>query len=301
VPSPDPTSSDDGADPTSDTDLRDEVHLQLAQFLGPGGVFEDPRYNFDTDVTNAVARIYLDSQADVARGGAMAVVTAGPPGAGKSTSVEQVEDLDTYRRVDADEIKDLLLELLAKAGELDFLTAVPLVDGRPLMRRELAGWVHPASTSVWNRVVRASMRRRENIVIEGTLKYGPLAEEYDTALRRFRYDSLHIIDVEVDEALAIESARQRWWYGRRTDPLGGRFMLDEWVHEAFLDATHSKCAVTADELWDRTWQDFDVVYERVTRTGDGETTALRRQSQKGFVVGDIFPPAAPGQASARPR
>ena len=293
MPSPDPTPFDDSGDSTADTELRDEVYLQLAQFLGPGGPYENPRYNFDTDVINAVARLYLDSQADVARGGAMAVVTAGPPGAGKSTSVEHVEDLDTYRRVDADEIKDLLLELLAKAGELDFLAAVSLVDGRPIMRRELAGWVHGASTSVWNRVVRASMRRRENIVIEGTLKYRPLAQEYDTALRRFRYDSLHIIDVEVDEALAIESARQRWWNRRCTDPLGGRFMLDEWVHEAFLDATHSKCAVTADELWDRTWQDFDVVHERVTRNGEHETTALRRQSRKGFVVGDIFPPADP--------
>lgn len=293
MPSPDPTPSD----PVLDSTLRDEVHLQLAQFLGPDGDLATPpgltAEVLDTDAVNAVARAYMDSQPNVAQGGALAVVTAGPPGAGKSTWVEKVEGFETYRRIDSDEIKDLLLAELAATGLLDHALSHTLLDGRQILRRELAGWVHNASTTAWNRVIRASMRRRENLIIEGTLKWEPLAEQYDADLRRFRYESLHIIDVEVDESMAIESARQRWWRGRCTDPLGGRFMLDESVDEAFLDPTHSKCAVNADELWDRTWQDFDVVHERVTRHDDGEATALRRRSSKGMVIGDVFPPSDP--------
>src|SRR4051794_32430873 len=58
-------------------------------------------------VLKEIREQYLGRQHDVAHEGACAVVTAGPPAAGKSTFVETLGV--GFRRVDADLIKDLLI------------------------------------------------------------------------------------------------------------------------------------------------------------------------------------------------
>lgn len=52
---------------------------------------------------------------------------------------------DGWRRLDADVVKDYLLQDLLTSGEVDDVLVVPLADGRTVMPRELAGLVHTPS------------------------------------------------------------------------------------------------------------------------------------------------------------
>ncbi|MDH2413948.1 zeta toxin family protein [Nocardioides sp. CER19] len=268
---------------------RDEVHAQLTDLLAPGGrLHHSTGITFDQDVLDNVTERYLAQQGDVARGGAMAVVTAGPPGAGKSF---RTEHLVGYRRIDADEIKDLLLEHALALGLLDDATGILLSDMGPVSPRELSGRVHKGSTDVAEAVRFHAMARKENVLIAGTLQWDGLPRQYAGDLFDFDYERLRIVDVEVPLSVAIERARQRWWHDRHTEPLGGRFMSDEAVKSYFDDPSPvSRCQAHADELWDRTWEALDVVQERVEMTDVGATeTTYTRRSEDGEIVEDEFP------------
>jgi hypothetical protein len=52
---------------------------------------------------------------------------------------------DGWRRLDADVVKDYLLQDLLTSGEVDDVLVVPLADGRTVMPRELAGLVRTPS------------------------------------------------------------------------------------------------------------------------------------------------------------
>jgi adenylate kinase family enzyme len=219
----------------------------------------------------------------------MAIVTAGPPAAGKTTWVDKIPDRDSYRRIDADEIKDLLLEEAGRAGLLDDAKGITLSDGLPVLPRELSAQVHKPSTTVADLVRREAMRRRENVLIEGTLAYPPLAERYAAELFDGDYERLHIVDVEVPLDVAIEGAAQRWWEGRHSHVLGGRFMNESTVATFYDKPTRSKCAATADALWDLTWEVLDVEEKRIERSADDTEVTYERRSAAGMIYGHLFP------------
>lgn len=174
---------------------------------------------------------YLSDSADVGKDGLAAIVTAGPPGAGKSTRLNEVEnDLAGYRRLDADRIKDLLLEQAIKDGIFQKLLEMELPDGRPILPNELAVLVHRESSDLHNRLVERSMQQKVNIIVEGTLSWEELPNRYLGWLASQEYRKLRIIDVEVDLDTAKKQAGDRWWEGRQdyfldreNAPLGGRF------------------------------------------------------------------------------
>ena len=102
-----------------------------------------------------------------------AVITAGPPGAGKTTTIDQhgaaeLGDLSRYRRVDPDSVKDLLLNRAIADGIYEAMLRDHLADGRPLMARELSGLVHEEAVRLAREMRRQCMSRGESLIIEGS-------------------------------------------------------------------------------------------------------------------------------------
>jgi len=89
---------------------------------------------------------YLARQPNVVMEGRAALLTAGVPGAGKSRAVERLGVVDEgWRRLDADVVKDYLIEDLVAAGRHEDLLGELLADGYPIMPAELATLVHEES------------------------------------------------------------------------------------------------------------------------------------------------------------
>lgn len=210
--------------------LRNKVHAQLTalhdggQLAAPGEVQD----YLDDHLIEQVAWEYRAQKPDAPTDGHAAIITAGVPGAGKSVALNAMAV--GYRRIDPDEIKDMLLAQLAVAGLLEGRYQHLLEDAMPVSPSELSLWVHCASTDAADRVRAVSLQSGENFVMEGTLSWPPLLDSYVDELALGDYERLTILDVEVPRTVAIEQSKQRWWAGRHTGrtlygvDLGGRFI-----------------------------------------------------------------------------
>ncbi|KQU32808.1 MULTISPECIES: zeta toxin family protein [Nocardiaceae] len=224
----------------NDSDLlREEVAQQLAALCAQGGLLHTDapgntaeRYRFDSRnrgrFLRSVRKRYLGLQ-DPPREGRSAIVTAGVPGAGKSTVLaERIPDLGHYRVLDADIVKVYLVEQALADGIYDDLLGRSLADGHNVAPMELAALVHRESTAVIEGIRRHCLRRRENIVIEGTLSYPGYEQTVFDQLADSDYTQLQVLGLEVTAETAHRQATSRWWSGReqwkRGDhDLGGRF------------------------------------------------------------------------------
>lgn len=164
-------------------DLRGQVARQLTDLSAPGAPLH-------RDSDQSTARLYrrgdigrarfqkdtIDwylSQANPRLGGRTAIVTAGPPGAGKSALLKtRIADLDEYRVIDADIIKDHLIRQAIADGIYDHLLAMaPLADGHGLAPRELSALVHVESVRLAEAIRETCTSLKENVVIEGTITW----------------------------------------------------------------------------------------------------------------------------------
>ncbi|MGV9747951.1 zeta toxin family protein [Rhodococcus zopfii] len=144
---------------------------------------------------------YLDSTPMPPREGRSALITAGPPGAGKSTLLSrQIADLQDYRRLDADEVKDHLIRQAVTDGIYGDLLERPLADGHPIAPRELAALVHHESTALIDQIRRICTDRQENVLIEGTLRWPDHGQHLLAELAAADYTSVRVIGVEVPRA-----------------------------------------------------------------------------------------------------
>lgn len=251
---------------------RDRVAAELDQYLQAAG-FADP---WSDDAGSSTRWLYTDDgvlytadrleyhatliEAELAsrtgvsaRGSLGIVVTAGPPGAGKSTALAGEPALKTYRDVDADSFKDaLLIETLAtnRNALLNHLMHI-LGDEKPIALRELATYVHAESTTIANRFRDTCLERGENIIVHGTLSSAQQTEELLSQLGQYNYSSLVIVDVETTEDRAIEQAMGRWWSDRQnnSDGRGGRFVSPSTISRQFTPGrSESNCAANAELL-----------------------------------------------------
>jgi hypothetical protein len=182
------------------------------------------------------------------------VVTAGPPGSGKTTALSRMPELCGYRSIDADDFKDPLLERAATDGLLDGWTSRLLGDGRPVRPREVSGFVHAESTAIADTLRRRSLRNGENVVVHGTLSSVDYLDDLLGELDEAGYGTLRIVRVEVLLVTALEQAAARWWRSRidDTDPLGGRFVPESAIRRYYpSDGGDSVCNANATALAER--------------------------------------------------
>lgn len=227
------------------TGLREETAQELDRFLTQAGL-DNPwtnrreastRWHYAPDgELYEPARLRLHAQlideqrlkfpAPTREGAVTVVVTAGPPGAGKTTTLATMPELDGFRHIDADQFKDGLLRQAMSDGLLEQWANHLLGDGRPVAARELTGFVHAESTAVADMYRHQALRDGEDVVIHGTLSsidhVAELLADFDLA----GYTKLIVVDVEVPREQAVEQALARWWTVRdvQRDPLGGRFV-----------------------------------------------------------------------------
>ncbi|WP_369046763.1 zeta toxin family protein [Sinomonas sp. P10A9] len=188
------------------------------------------------------------------------VVSAGPPGAGKSAVLESM-DLAGYRLIDPDVAKDMVIGHALDAGLLEYRRRFMLPDGDSVHPRELAPHVHQQSTRLADLVRQLSLASGENVIIDGTLAWEPLGDQYISELYKAGYEQLDVIAIELQPAVAIERATRRWWVGREeargfiadsAGPLGGRFVPEEAVARCYSNGGRdSLCSINARRLAER--------------------------------------------------
>lgn len=219
---------------------REQVHRQLSE-LYEVGAFDEPFGLPDSEkrfaprkkwararleLHDALLTPYRSAAPGVANDGRCAVVTSGPPGAGKGTAlVDAVPGLGSYRRIDADDFKVCLIE---DALAHDYATYAPLLgtwlaDGRTVMPMEVSSLFHRESTHLARRALQFVLARGENLIIEGTLSWAPIVRQYASALAAADYASVLVLDLPTALPVALERAKSRWWEARSEGPLGGRF------------------------------------------------------------------------------
>lgn len=250
---------------------QEEVHSALTELYAPSGALNQPPAQldayFDDVAVIRTAKAYMSLQGDVSVGGHAVVVTAGPPGAGK-TEARGTMALSGYRVIDPDVAKDLLLRDAEAHGLLAYRNSHLLPDGRPVGVRELAAHIHAISTRTTDLVRQLALAAGENVVIDGTLSWRPIIDVYIDELFSAGYEDLEVVDVEAPVDVALERARTRWWTGRQDDlELGGRFVPDQVIESFYADHTwQSSCAANAlilaeraaDELGNGKLRRFDV-------------------------------------------
>jgi len=243
--------------PRSSPRLRNKVHSQLTALLNGGQLATIPgavRNYLDDRLLQQVASEYRAQCADAPTDGRAAIITAGVPGAGKSLALGAIAA--GYRRIDPDDIKDMLLARLETAGLLEVRHRHVLADSEPVSPGELSGWVHAASTDAADRVRAVSMQIGENFVMEGTLSWRKLPTSHVDELALGDYERLTILDIEVPLVVAIEQSKQRWWHGRQSGrirhgaELGGRFISESALGGFYGGPrTASACAANARKLY----------------------------------------------------
>lgn len=195
---------------------------------------------------------YLEVHSEgVTSRGTCVVVTAGPPGAGKSSILTTaVRDLSTRLVIDADVAKTYLAPWCAEQGYYTDLLGAPLPDGGTLRPLELSPLLQTVSTEVCNAVRRTALANRLDVVIEGTMASPAYGERLLQSLTKADYDRLHIVSVKADRDIAGRRAVERWWEGRTKDPqVGGRLVLPETIDRAYpTGREQSACRANARTL-----------------------------------------------------
>lgn len=229
------------------------------------------------------------SQANPRLGGRTAIVTAGPPGAGKTALLRaRIADLDEYRIIDADIIKDHIIRQAMADGIYDhLLTMAPLTDGRGLAPRELSALVHVESVRLAEAIREMCTSLKENVVIEGTLTWHLQGPRIFRELADNDYFDVEVYGVDVEQEEAHESALDRWWklrveWAKGQDRLGGRFTPADAIDVCYpAPGVESVCTTNAKSFIDTAIQTGEIPRVHVTilrRTTTGPMEVIYERS-----------------------
>lgn len=234
-------------------DLRDETHRAvLAAVRGRRGLEALLSRGDQRRLVPEVCAWYLELHGDSAgRNGTCVVVTAGPPGAGKSSVLPvAASDLSTRLVIDADVAKSYLADWCVEHDVYADLLATELPDGGTIKPLELSPLLQTMSTESCNLVRRAALAARMDVLAESTMSSSGFGDRLLLSLAKADYDELLIVSVEVDRGTAQSRAIERWWSGRFADPRrGGRLVLPETIEAAYApDGQFSRCRDNARSL-----------------------------------------------------
>lgn len=191
---------------------------------------------------------FMAGSTEIAADQRVAVVTAGPPAAGKSTRLTQLGFDATWRRIDSDVFKMMLIKHDIQAGVLAFPGEVRnrvLTDGMGVMPLEFSGLYHRESTVVADKALEASMAARENVVIEGTLSWKGLVPQLVDDVLAHDYRQLDVVLVEAPLEDVLEQSLGRWWPDRIRGGLGGRFTPAATIRDLYRTRLHTVSADNA--------------------------------------------------------
>lgn len=230
---------------------------------------------------------YISDGADVSKDAFAALVTAGPPGAGKSQEIQGLQ-LAGYRVVDADRIKTSLLQKALADGIYERFLSWSLPGGGPVLLNELSSLVHSESLLLADEVIDRSLNDQVNVVIEGTFSWPDLVDKYLRLLIKHDYRHLTVVDVEVDFDTACRQASDRWWNQRvaalnHTGPAdGGRFMPHAAIQAAYGNSGRASiCNANATALFnDSRTRNFEKT-ELIVQDNVAETSRTHRYESHG--------------------
>ncbi len=226
--------------------------LQRSDWYDSHGILE-PRANTLTTILDE----FMANQGIVSR---RAIITAGPPGAGKSsatTSVLSRRDSKDYRWIDPDRFKDLLLQKALSDGSFPSLVSREVASlqyaGSRFHLREFGSLVHSESCTLSHKAAALTRARAENLIYDTTLPTRVGASHAIKPLQKAGY-RVTIISVECTRDEAIERTRDRWRAGRAAalrEPsgstsnraLGARFVPPDYIASLYPsdrpDRSHS--------------------------------------------------------------
>ncbi|NMF09993.1 zeta toxin family protein [Corynebacterium xerosis] len=171
-----------------------------------------------------------------------AIVLAGPPGAGKGTTLrqERAEVLPSYLVIDADDFKKKLLTEAMRDGTYEsFIKPQSIKDleerGEQFFPLELASLVHEESSMLATQMRNEALLDGTNIVIDTVLSSPEKAADLGRLLEGAGYD-VEVIDVEVPFELSEERIASRWRGDylnalEKGEGLGGRWVPSEFARE----------------------------------------------------------------------
>ncbi|ALD13722.1 zeta toxin family protein [Clavibacter capsici] len=190
-------------------------------------------------------RLMSDAEASMPELGTdrRAVVLAGPPGAGKTSTRERAlgHEATRFLVVDADEFKGRLLrEAIADGSYESWIKPAAVREreaaGERFHPMELSSLVHAESSYLADEQRARALRAGKNVVIDTVLSSDTKARRIMGELERAGYD-VQVIDVEVPREVSEERIRKRWREGNERadmgEGLGGRWVPSEfgaWVY-----------------------------------------------------------------------
>lgn len=179
--------------------------------------------------------------------GRQALVLAGPPGAGKSGVKKDVLEsaVSTYRNIDADDFKVLLLEEAKRDGSLEGWLKPPELrayeeQGERFFPLELASLVHEESSFLARRLRNRAIAAGDNIIVDAVMSTEAGALELGDRLAAAGY-RVQVVDVEVPFELSEQRIRSRWQQEYQAalegrESLGGRWVPSEYARDVFNGA-----------------------------------------------------------------
>jgi len=159
---------------------------------------------------------YFDEKPDVLRDH-KAVITSGPPGAGKSSARQEripKSEEHLWRFIDADEFKKRLVTRMQQTGE--YAAMIPaevrerIAAGEQFAPGEFASLVHEESSMLAARARRQALDRGERVVFDGVNGSADKLRAQIEQLAGSGYSSVEIITVDGPKTVSRARVEYRW-------------------------------------------------------------------------------------------
>ncbi|MCA0252151.1 MAG: zeta toxin family protein [Actinobacteria bacterium] len=280
-------------------EARDDTHRALINTIRTGPGLESLLSRGDQRrLVREVSEWYLDSHGRATHNGSCVVVTAGPPGAGKSSLLTSaIPDVADRLVIDPDIAKAYLAQWCVNHDLYGELLSTGLPDGGTIKQLELSPLLQTMSTESCNTVRRLALAAHTDVVVETTMASPAFGERLLLSLAKADYDKLVIVSVEVDRDTAQSRAVDRWWQGRQENlDQGGRLVLPETIEAAYPpDGRSSLCRQNARALVN-TIRAGGTVIDTVTIAEYDDRALTRLDADRPRTVGQPSPPT-PGDGT----